>query len=454
MADFKRQQDFRKGSLLRKINEDPTYLSFFLVFDTQSPESPLFNGAAMNYLTKVLNQSNGQDKFGKALANFQKVLLKINKELPWFWQTISGVDQAMTYEKMVDPWWGANKPKLEIECLEENVELTAIGLMDLYKRACYDFTRWVEVIPPNLRHFQMQVWVSEVRRFQQDSDAKNLGFFDNPDNGGDGGNVKKLNQDFSLAAKPFIQLNFSHCEFDIDSIAPMFADLGKNPEMKKPKIAIEWGVVTQINQQLGANLVTEVNDSPLEQAAQGDYNPFDPSSDRRTISADGDGKGGFALPGDPTFKSVLKDATLGKLGDAVDNAVDGITGRVSSALNSLTLQGNSDIGNVHGGATGLASTLINRATDAVMSRLLLGNVHGLTGGSLLDAVQSGSINAIANQLGSLFGGSGGSASPSSINENIHPMGVDSSPDGFLNQKIHPAGVDSTPDGNLNQNVHE
>ena len=360
MADFKRTQDFRKGSLLRKINEDPTYLSFFLVFDTQNrEESPLFAGPAMDYLTKVLNQDHAK-KYSLALENFQKVLLKINKELPWFWQTISGVDVAMTYEKMVDPWWGANKPKLEIECLEENVELTAIGLMDLYKRACFDFTRWVEVIPPNLRHFQMQVWVSEVRAFQQNSDAKNLGFFDNPENSGNGGNVKKMNQDFSLSAKPFIQLNFSHCEFDIDSIAPMFADLGKNPELKKPKIAIEWGSVHQINQQLGANLVTEVNDSPLEQAAQGDYNPFDPSADRRTISKDGDGKGGFALPGDPTFKSVLKDNTLGKIGDAVDNAVDGITGRVNSAVNSLTLQNNSDIGNVYGKTTGLASTLIGR----------------------------------------------------------------------------------------------
>ena len=454
MADFKTPQDFRKGSLLRKLNEDPTYLSFFLVFETQNrEESPLFAGPAMDYLTKVLNQDHVK-KYSIALANFQKVLLKINRELPWFWQTISGLDAAMTFNKMADPWWGAEKPKLEIECLEENVELTAIGLMDLYKRACYDFTRWVEVVPPNLRHFSMQVWVSEVRAFQQDSDAKNLGFFDNPENSGSGGSVTKMNQDFSLSAKPFIQLRFSHCEFDVDSIAPMFADLGKNPEAKKPKIAIEWGSVSQINQQLGANLVTEINDSPLEQAAQGDYNPFDPNADRRTISKDGDGKGGFALPGDPTFKSVLKDNTLGKIGDAVDNAIDGITGRVNSAVNSLTLQGNSDIGNVHGGATGLASTLINKATDSVMSKLLLDNVHGLSGGSLLDAVQSGSINAIANQIGQLFGGSNNSGGGGGIKENAHPMGVDSSPDGFLNYRIHEPGVDSTPDGNLNNNVHE
>jgi hypothetical protein len=88
-----------------------------------------------------------------------------------------------------------------------------------------------------------------------------------------------------------------------------------------------------------------------------------------------------------------------------------------------------------------------------MSKLLLGNVHGISGGSLLDAVQSGSVNAIANQLGSLFGGFG-SNSGGGINENIHPNGVDSSPDGFLNFRIHPTGVDSTPDGNLNDNVHE
>ncbi len=140
--------------------------------------------------------------------------------------------------------------------------------------------------------------------------------------------------------------------------------------------------------------------------------------------------------------------------DAVDDALSGIEGRVNSAADSLSLQNNSDIGNVHGLPTGLAASLINRATDSVMSRLLLGNVHGLSGGSLLDAVQAGSINAIANQIGSLFGGANNSGGGGGINENIHPNGVDSSPDGFLNQRIHPPGVDSTPDGGLNENVHE
>ncbi len=459
MADFGKQQDFRKGSILRKLHEDPTYLSFFLAFETSDREgSPLLSGAAKDYLTKVIRTDEGE-KYAKHLENFQKVLMKINREMPWFWQSLAGIDTAMTFNQMQEPWWGAEKPKLEIECLEENVELTAIGLMDLYKRACYDFTRWVEVIPHNLRHFKMYVFVSEVRQFQQDTDAANLGFYDDPENAnnsGNGGAIKKINQDFSLAAKPFIQLEFSHCEFDIDSIAPMFADLSKNPEMKKPKVAIKWGSVHQLNQKLGNNLVVEEDNSPFKEinTSDQDRNPFDPSNARRTISSgDGAGRGDFSLPGDPTFKSVLKDRTLGKVTDSINDAVAGVTNRFNNAKDSLSLKNNSDIGNVYGKPGGLAAGLLDKAEDAILSKLLLGNVHGISGGSLLDAIAAGSINGIANQLGSLFGGAN-NAGGGGIQENIHPNGVDSSPDGMLNYRIHEPGVDSTPDGNLNDNVHE
>ena len=305
----------------------------------------------------------------------------------------------------------------------------------------------------------MQVWVSEVRRFQQDTGAKDLGFFDNPENSGNGGSVKPLNQELSLTAKPFIQLQFSHCEFDIDSIAPMFADLSKNPEKRQPKIGIKWGRVEQINQRLGANLVTEVDDSPLSQAAQGvggdlSYTPFDATQNPQTQ----DKKSPFIKKPDIDLKSIgdqVKKRTLGKIEGAAENLIDGVQGRIQSTVDSLTFQENSKIGNVHGLPTGIAGDLLDKAEDSILSKLLLGNVHGVSSGSLLDAVQSGSINAIANQIGQLFGinnpgGSGGGG----INENIHPTGVDSSPDGFLDFRIHKPGVDSTPDGNLNENVYE
>ena len=68
----------------------------------------------------------------KNLDNFTNVLMKVNREMPWFWQGLKGIETALNYGHMKEPWRGAEKPQLEIECLEENVELTAIGLMDLY----------------------------------------------------------------------------------------------------------------------------------------------------------------------------------------------------------------------------------------------------------------------------------------------------------------------------------
>jgi len=107
-----------------------------LVFNTGSvSDSPLLTnkpGGALDYLENVVNV--GSDNEGKgpgatyaeSLKNFQKLLIKINKEMPWFWQSISGLETTMQFGGMQDPFWGKDK-KIEIECLEENVELMGIN---------------------------------------------------------------------------------------------------------------------------------------------------------------------------------------------------------------------------------------------------------------------------------------------------------------------------------------
>lgn len=75
---------FRKGTQLRKINEDPTLLSFFLLFNIGDAKgSPLLHPTegAMHYLKEVMGGVEG-DRYAAHLANFQKLLLKINKEMP------------------------------------------------------------------------------------------------------------------------------------------------------------------------------------------------------------------------------------------------------------------------------------------------------------------------------------------------------------------------------------
>ena len=63
MSDFKTIQDFRKGSISRFPYQDPTYLSFALLFNFHDPEhSPLLSGPAEAFLEK-LSKGGGEDKF-------------------------------------------------------------------------------------------------------------------------------------------------------------------------------------------------------------------------------------------------------------------------------------------------------------------------------------------------------------------------------------------------------
>jgi hypothetical protein len=111
MSDFNHINEFRKGSVLRKISEDPTYLSFFFMFDTVDREhSPLFAGPAEEYLKNFVDSTHGTN-YAANLKAFKTVLLKINKEMPWFWQKVSGLELTQTFAKMEEPWRGAESPK-------------------------------------------------------------------------------------------------------------------------------------------------------------------------------------------------------------------------------------------------------------------------------------------------------------------------------------------------------
>lgn len=497
---------FRKGVRTSKIHEDPTYLTFMFLFHqydhSSVSHSPLFDGKAKSYLENVVREKIGAPLV-KNLDNFTNVLMKVNREMPWFWQGLKGIETALNYGDMKEPWRGAEKPVLEIECLEENVELTAIGLMDLYKRACFDFERYVEIVPRNLREFSMDVYISEIREFQKDTNARNLGITDNPDSrlsGQAGGDSRELHPIFnsdsvgtSEDSRPHIALRFTHCEFDINSIADYFADLSRNPEAKRPTIKIKWGTCRQIGSRLGPNMFDENRDAEslpartkqqLPAAIDPAQIPLNRKYPEEKFGPLGDALSNQNVNGSPEERArvrlgdVIKE-NLGKVVDEIEDTAAGIQARVNNTIDSFSLQPNG-IGNVHGNIIqGVAGGLLDRAGESLTARLLLDNVHGANlASNVQDAINGGLINAIGNLVGSgggnptggaLAGGFGGGGG--NVGDRIHPAGVDSTPDGNiqervyepavdstpdggLNQRIHEPGVDSTPDGNLNENVHE
>jgi len=263
MADFKTTKDFRKGRIFRGTHEDPTYLSFFIMFDYITHHSPLFNGEARHYLENVI----GDQERVQHLDNFIKILKSVNEEMPWFWQSISGLDVSKKYGKMDDPFRGKDDNVVEISCLE-TVELTTMGMMDLYRRATYDFERYVEVLPMNLRRFSMYIYVTEVRPFKRNVTQE----LDYRLNGGDQFNTAVMTDKEKAdirVSKPFFKINLGHCHFDIDSGTDALAELSKSPgEAATARIKIQYETTHDADQMYANSIIYQEENGIAKDLAQ------------------------------------------------------------------------------------------------------------------------------------------------------------------------------------------
>lgn len=495
---------FKKGATRSdSLHEEPTLVSFFFLFhfdyagNDESISSPLFAPAtktdgtpiksARNFFEKTLANSApdyAADKLAR-LNSFQAILKKVNTEMPWFFQTVTGLELARQYNEE-EPWRGVDKPKIEIECLEENIEFTATKMMSLYRNVVWDDKRMVRIIPTNIAKFTMDVYVTEIRNFQANTASPLLGSnrgstayanLSNQDQ--DSRSQDKiyaqgfLRDDFTAITvgetKPVFAIRLKQCEFDMNSGQELFADLSKNPEYKKPKIGIYYKSAEVLWENGGPNLPLDKKLKEFEIISTGgsdiSRNPFDPADDVPKIAQ-----------------------AIGNLGkDAAEKAINTVGGAIAKLKNMSRLTtGNSAIGNAHGVSfAGPLATFVEGATPDFGS-LFLGNVHGLNLGSTLqDAINTASLNALGG-LGSdvfsaiktKFGTNAvsdmqpaniydnlnvggllpipGSTNLSNVYDGINTTALDSSPDGNINDNVYgntPA-VDSTPDGNLNQNVYE
>src|SRR3989304_5939572 len=121
---------FHKGFATTKQGgfEDPTYLGFRLVFnftpthrnfETGQTDDPLFSEndnleSAIRYL-----KATGYPNRAIMLQQFKKNLQYINDETPWYWQTLTGLNDLWKIEfgESFNPYRGKDK-SIEITCLE------------------------------------------------------------------------------------------------------------------------------------------------------------------------------------------------------------------------------------------------------------------------------------------------------------------------------------------------
>ena len=206
---------FLKGFKLSKQGkyEDPTYLGFKIVIDFGTlpvrdddglPPSPLFkeesyipsgfssanpfgqpqysyrttpNGAinfysATSYLREREAEFPRGGKRSDMLIQFKNSLTDLLNNSPWFFQTISGLDQlplvarkGFAAEAAADfnPQRTAGKALVFTTLESLNLRMTALA--DLYNQATFDYDNMRELVPRNLRKFTMYIFVSEIRNF-------------------------------------------------------------------------------------------------------------------------------------------------------------------------------------------------------------------------------------------------------------------------------------------------
>jgi len=204
------------------------------------------------------------------LSAFRNGLMYINQNCPYYFQSISGLDQLLKADiKSVHK--GGSKPQrmgtLTVDCLE-SIDMRIFALSELYRKAVYDYTYHRTMLPENLRKFRMWLVVTEIRNIQlsygindvlnpfsipavasaanfADSFNSQTGFIDKIT----GSSQKSTNTDepytdkfgsYEMGPYAFVY-QFEQCEFDFDDSYPSYSSIdnkGSGPVTNKFKIHV------------------------------------------------------------------------------------------------------------------------------------------------------------------------------------------------------------------------
>ena len=179
---------WQKG--IHNLTGEPGWFYFKIFFNFKDPKG-LFGGILTNEipLTCALRYLYGIRKFYKiskiedrilSLARFAFTLSYINSISPWFFIGLNGVNRI----NAVNIFEPTKEKSIDIICNGESVDMRLNTLLDMYKYACYDEINQKEIIPQNLRKFDMQILImnAPIKYFQtammtsgQDSTMSQIG---------------------------------------------------------------------------------------------------------------------------------------------------------------------------------------------------------------------------------------------------------------------------------------
>ena len=229
------------------------YFKIFFKFDTNYGLFPGILGpglksvygsqnSAINYLNMIdtTNSYRNNIHYSTALVKFVKTLSWINSFAPWFFKKITGMENA-NYLDLNE----MNKERyIEIECSEDAVDMRLTTLIDLYRYFCYDHITQKEILPENLRKFDMSVVIfhTPLRYYHTAGKSLTQGSFP----------YKSMHADEFSDRMSFRMVTFSGCEFDLASMTSIPNELNNekafNIGQNRIKIKYNRAITTSLNE--------------------------------------------------------------------------------------------------------------------------------------------------------------------------------------------------------------
>ena len=223
-ADFINERAIFQKSLQNPLGEQGWfYFKIFFNFDTQyglfggllnDPDPMMATNSAYKYLRacEALGKYYKTNDRQVALMKFAKILSYISTYAPWFFKGIKNLNQANI--PVINDF--TKEKSIEIECSNDAIDMRLNTLMDLYKFACYDEIDQKEIVPDNLRKFDMTVMVfhAPIKYFHTSFRTKGGHKYDYK------GTSVNNNTGFSDTMS-FKMFTFINCEIDKESLGNM-----------------------------------------------------------------------------------------------------------------------------------------------------------------------------------------------------------------------------------------
>lgn len=118
------------------------------------------NGWGANTALNYLYNNKEYTRF-RYLSEFIKLLSDINIHFPWYFQSITGLDTALERSELSGKEFKLEeeRKKISIKCLPDALDNRIGKMLDLYRAAAFSQMLHKEIIPANLRKFDMGIFI-------------------------------------------------------------------------------------------------------------------------------------------------------------------------------------------------------------------------------------------------------------------------------------------------------